>query len=73
MDRSVDDGPNPVEYLLHALASCVTKSLVAHAAVRGIQLEEVESEVEGNIDLRGYLGLAKEVPKGYTDIRAETE
>jgi uncharacterized OsmC-like protein len=64
-----DDGPNPVEYLLHALASCVTTSLVAHAAVRGIRIEEVESQVEGDIDLRGYLGLAREVPKGYTDIR----
>jgi uncharacterized OsmC-like protein len=64
-----DKGANPVEYLLHALASCVTTSLVAHAAVRGISLEEVESEIEGDINIQGYLGLSKEVPKGFTDIR----
>jgi uncharacterized OsmC-like protein len=64
-----DDAPNPVEHMLHALASCVTTSLVAHAAVRGIRLDEVESEIEGDLDLRGYLGLDSEVPKGYTDIR----
>jgi uncharacterized OsmC-like protein len=64
-----DEAANPVEYLLHALASCVTTSMVAHAAVRGIHIEELESEVEGDIDLRGYLGLAPGVPKGFTDIR----
>ena len=64
-----DEAPNPVEHLLHALASCVTTSLVAHAAVKGIKLDSVESHVEGDIDLRGYLGIDKDVPKGYTDIR----
>ncbi|HSS64571.1 MAG TPA: OsmC family protein [Gammaproteobacteria bacterium] len=64
-----DEGANPVEHLLHALASCVTTSIVAHAAVRGIQVEELESELEGDIDLRGFLGLSSDVPKGYTDIR----
>lgn len=64
-----DQGANPVEHLLNALASCVTTSLVAHAAVRGIHLEEVESEIEGDIDLQGFLGLSKDVPKGYSDIR----
>ena len=64
-----DQDANPVEHLLHALAACVTTSLVAHAAVRGIHLEEVESEIEGDIDMHGYLGLSKDVPKGYTDIR----
>ena len=65
-----DAGANPVEHLLHALASCLTTSMVAHAAVRGIEIEELESELEGDIDLRGFLGLAPDVPKGYTDIRA---
>ena len=64
-----DDGANPVEHLLNALASCVTTSMVAHAAVRGIHIEELESELEGDIDLRGFLGLSNDVPKGYTDIR----
>ena len=66
-----DQAANPVEHLLHALASCVTTSLVAHAAVRGIHLEEVESEIEGDLDMQGYLGLSKEAPKGYTDIRVK--
>ena len=65
-----DEGANPVEHLLHALASCLTTSMVAHAAVRGIAIEELESELEGDIDLRGFLGLADDVPKGYTAIRA---
>ena len=65
-----DDSPNPVEHLLNALAGCVTTSMVAHAAVRGIHIEELESELEGDIDLLGFLGLA-DVPKGYTDIRVK--
>jgi uncharacterized OsmC-like protein len=63
-----DDGANPVEHLLNALAGCVTTSMVAHAAVRGIAIQELESELEGDIDLRGFFGLA-DVPKGYTAIR----
>jgi uncharacterized OsmC-like protein len=64
-----DEGANPVEHLLNALAACVTTSMVAHAAVRGINIEELESELEGDIDLRGFLGLSDEVPKGFTEIR----
>lgn len=66
-----DQAPNPVEHLLHALASCLTTSMVAHAAVRGIPIEELESELEGDIDLNGFLGLNPNVPKGYTAIRAK--
>jgi uncharacterized OsmC-like protein len=66
-----DEAANPVEHLLHALASCLTTSMVAHAAVRGIEIEELESELEGDIDLRGFFGLAADVPKGYTAIRAK--
>lgn len=64
-----DRGANPVEYLLHALAACVTSSLVYHAAAKGIRIEEVESSLEGNIDLRGFLGLDPNVRRGYRDIR----
>ncbi|MFC1774289.1 OsmC family protein [Pseudomonadota bacterium] len=64
-----DEGANPVEHLLNALASCVTTSMVAHAAVRGIHIEELESELEGDIDLNGFLGLSGDVPKGFTNIR----
>ena len=65
-----DQAANPVEHLLHALASCLTTSMVAHAAVRGIRIEALESELEGDIDLNGFLGLDSSAPKGYTDIRA---
>ncbi|MGB7930720.1 MAG: OsmC family protein [Gammaproteobacteria bacterium] len=64
-----DEGANPVEHLLNALAACVTTSMVAHAAVRGIHIEELESELEGDIDLNGFLGLDESVPKGFTEIR----
>jgi uncharacterized OsmC-like protein len=64
-----DRAPNPVEYLLHALAACVTTSLVYHAAVKGIKIEELESRVEGDIDFHGFLGLDENVPCGYKKIR----
>lgn len=66
-----DQAPNPVEHLLNALAGCITTSMIAHAAVRGIHVEEMESELEGDIDLRGFLGLDNDVPKGYTNIRVK--
>jgi len=64
-----DQAPNPAEYLLTALAACVTSSLVYHAAARGIAIEEVESEVEGDADVRGFLGLDENVRKGFQNIR----
>jgi uncharacterized OsmC-like protein len=64
-----DHGANPVEYLLHALAACMTTTMVYHAAIRGIRLDEVESNLEGDIDLRGFLGLSDEVRRGYQEIR----
>ena len=64
-----DSAANPVEYLLHALAACVTTSMVYHAAARGIQIDEVESILEGDIDLHGFLELDKKVRQGYQGIR----
>jgi uncharacterized OsmC-like protein len=64
-----DLAANPVEHLLHALASCLTSSMVYHAAARGIQIEEVESSLEGDIDLHGFLELDKKVRNGYQGIR----
>jgi uncharacterized OsmC-like protein len=64
-----DLAPNPVEHLLHALAGCLTSTLIYHAAIRGIQIEELECELEGDLDLRGFLGLSKDVRKGYQNIR----
>lgn len=60
-----DTAVNPVEYLLHALAACLTTSMVYHAAARGISIEEVESSLEGDIDLQGFLALDKNVRKGF--------
>jgi uncharacterized OsmC-like protein len=62
-------GPNPAEYLLHALAACVTTSLVYSAAARGVRLTEVESTVEGELDAQGAFGLAAEVRNGFQQIR----
>lgn len=62
-------GANPVEYLLTGLAGCLMTGLVAHAAARGIVIEEAECELEGDIDLRGFLGISSQVKKGYEDIR----
>lgn len=64
-----DTAPNPVEFLLHALTACVTTSLVYHAAAKGIRIESVESRTEGDIDLRGFLGIDPTVPRGFQDIR----
>jgi uncharacterized OsmC-like protein len=64
-----DKAANPLEYLLHALASCLTTSMVYHAAVRGIHIDEVESSLEGDIDLHGFLELDKNVRNGYQGIR----
>jgi uncharacterized OsmC-like protein len=64
-----DQAPNPVEYLLKGIAACVTSSMVYHAAARGIEIQEIESTVEGDIDLRGFLGLDKNVRNGLQDIR----
>jgi len=61
-------GANPVEYLLTALASCMTTGLVYHAASRNIKIESVESRLEGEIDLRGFLGISDDVKRGYKSI-----
>ena len=64
-----DAAASPVEHLLHALASCLTTSMVYHAAARGIYLEEVESSLEGDIDLHGFLDLNPKVRKRFEGIR----
>jgi uncharacterized OsmC-like protein len=62
-------GSNPVEYLLVALSGCLTTSLVAHAAAKGIEIRVVKSRYEGDIDLRGFLGISENIPVGYQNIR----
>jgi uncharacterized OsmC-like protein len=63
-----DHGPTPTEFLLHALAACLTAGLAAIAAARRITLTEVRSTVTGDIDLNGILGLNPEVRNGYQQI-----
>jgi uncharacterized OsmC-like protein len=66
-----DHAPTPVEFLLHALSACLTAGIGNVAAARGVRLAEVESTVEGDIDLRGILGLSNEVRNGYQQMRIE--
>jgi uncharacterized OsmC-like protein len=63
-----NQGANPVEYLLVALSGCLTTSLIAHAAATGVELKELESRFEGDIDLRGFLGISEDVPVAYQNI-----
>ena len=63
-----NEGANPVEFLLHALAGCVTTTFVLHAMARGIPIKELATELTGNIDLQGLLGLDDGVPAGYEQI-----
>jgi uncharacterized OsmC-like protein len=64
-----DSGPNAAEYLLHALAACLTTTMVYSAAARKIRLTEVESVVEGEMDVRGCLGIDGHVRNGFSSIR----
>jgi uncharacterized OsmC-like protein len=63
-----DNGPTPVEYVLHALATCLTAGLANIAAARGVRLTEVRSTVSGDIDLNGILGLNADIRNGYQNI-----
>ena len=64
-----DQSANPVEYALHALAGCLTTTLIYHAAASGYKITEVESTLEGDLDLRGFLGIDEKVRSGYKNIR----
>lgn len=64
-----NEGANPVEFLLHALAGCVTTTLVLHAMVRGITIRKLSTELEGDLDLQGLLGLDDGITAGYKQIR----
>ena len=62
-------GQNPVEFLLHALAGCVTTTLILHATMRGIAIRKLSTELDGDMDLRGLLGLDPDVSPSYEEIR----
>jgi uncharacterized OsmC-like protein len=63
-----DTGPNPAEYLLHALAACLTTSIVYVAAARKVELTSVESTLMGDMDVRGALGVDDEPRNGFERI-----
>lgn len=64
-----DNGITPIEYLLVALASCLTAGVASVAQNRGIQLRSVEATVEGNHDIRGILGVDSDVRNGFNDVK----
>jgi len=68
-----NEGANPVEFLLHALAGCVTTTTVLHAAARGIQIERLSTRLVGTIDVQGLLALDDSVPVGYEQIEIEMD
>lgn len=65
-----DSAPNPVEHLLVALATCMTTTLAYHAAGHGIRIDDIDVALEGELDLRGFLGIAPEVRPGFSHIDA---
>lgn len=66
-------GPTPQEYVLHALAACITAGIATGAAARGIELRSVTSQVVGEIDVRGVLGIDQDVRKGFGAVTIEFE
>jgi len=68
-----NEGGNPVEFLLHALAGCVTTTFVLHAMARGINIRELSIQLEGDMDLQGLLGLDDSVSPGYEEIRIKLD
>lgn len=68
-----NEGANPVEFLLHALAGCVTTTTVLHATARGIKIERLSTELVGTIDVQGLLALDDTVPVGYEQIQIKMD
>lgn len=66
-----DHGANPVEFVLAGLSGCMTTTLAYHAAGRGLRIEDISSEFEGDIDLQGLLGTDPKVRSGYREIRVK--
>lgn len=61
--------PNAVETVLHGLAGCLAVGIAYQAAVRGIEIESLKFDLEGTLDLRGFLGISKDVRPGFQDVR----
>jgi len=62
-------GANPLAFLFHALAGCLTTTFVANASSQGLKIDAIETEFEGDLDLRAFLGITDEVRRGYREIR----
>ncbi len=65
-----DHGPNATEGLLFALSSCLCATLIYHAASRNIEIEDLRLDMEGDLDLQGFLGIDETVRPGFSEIRA---
>lgn len=68
-----NEGANPVEFLLHALAGCVTTTFVLHATARGVRINSIATTLEGDMDLQGFLALDDSVSPSYEAIRIQME
>lgn len=66
-----DTGAGAAEYVLAALSACLTGTLAYHASARGLRIEDIQSDYEGDIDLRGFLDLDPRVRNGYREIRVK--
>ncbi|MBC3757427.1 OsmC family protein [Hyunsoonleella sp. SJ7] len=66
-----NEGANPVEFVLHALAGCMTTTMMLHAAANGISVDKVSSKLVGDLDVQGFLGLDKTIRNGYQNIKVE--
>lgn len=64
-------GVNPGEVLLHGLLSCMTTAMVLLAAGKGIEVTAVSSTIEGDVDVKGFLGMDPTVPKEFSQIRVK--
>src|SRR5215475_15653705 len=64
-----DEAPNPIEWLLHAMIGCMTTATAYHAAANGVAIQAIDSEIEGDLDLQGFLGLSKDARKGLNAVR----
>ncbi len=66
-----DLAPNATEILLHALGTCLNASIIYHAAVQGIKIDELELDIEGDLDLNGFLGIDESIPSNFQQIRVD--
>lgn len=66
-----DKAPNATEALLHALAACLNASFIYHASEQGIKIDQLQFDIEGELDLNGFLGIDENVPSGFQVIRVE--